>query len=458
MENRLISNLFSIRLGVFFLTLFFLEAKCQVEVPPIDNKNNLAVQWAQTTLNFIQEQQFKSPTFVSRSLGYIGLTMYESVVHSSNKYQSIANQLNGLQDLPLPQKEKRYDWEVVLNASQLKIIELIWQPRLSMSWYTFEKIDKFSKEVLKKRVLAVKDTATINRSIHYGESLAMAIFNWSIIDGGHAMNFNLFDPNFKYPNDSKNGYWTHPVGGQSIIPYPLHPCWGENRRFVQKNYLPIAKIIPFSIDSTSVYYKQFKEVYQIQKQLTQEQKEIALWWGDDPSKTTTPPGHSYYIAITLAKTKKINLVTSAMLFARVGMACADAFVHCWKIKYTYFSERPKNYIRNNIDPDFVQFWPEPPFPSFPSGHSIQISAAAEVIIDILGNNISFIDDIHEGKPKDVAKGVEYKKRYYTAVSQIADECGISRLYGGIHTRQDNEIGLSEGKKIGHNINQLKWSK
>ena len=149
------------------------------------------------------------------------------------------------------------------------------------------------------------------------------------------MNFNMFAPGYKYPNDKKNGYWTPPFMGQGLIPYPLHPCWGENRRFLPNNYLPVAAMIPFSKDPASAYYKQFEEVYAIQKKLTQEQKEIALWWGDDPSKTTTPPGHSYQIAVILARKKNTDLVTSAMLFARVGMACADAFVHCWKIKFKF---------------------------------------------------------------------------------------------------------------------------
>lgn len=421
-------------------------------------KDNTAVRWAQTTLDFIQEQQFKSPTFVSRSLGYIGLTMYESVVHSHKKYQSIAPQLNGLGELPSPQEGKAYDWETVLNASQLRIIELIWQPQVSRSWYTYERVENFAKEILKKRTLAVNDSATINRSVRYGESLARAIFKWSIVDGGHAMNFNMFDPGYKYPNDKHNGYWTPPIVGQGLIPYPLHPCWGENRRFVQRNYLPVVEMIPFSKETTSAYFKQFKEVYVIQKNLTQEQKEMAFWWGDDPAKTTTPPGHSYQIATILARKKQTDLVTSAMLFARVGMACADAFVHCWKIKFSYHSERPTNYIRHNIDSTFAQFWPEPPFPGFPSGHSIQIAATAEVLIDVLGDKITFTDDTHVGKPKDRERDVEYKKRTYTRISQIATECGISRLYGGIHTMQDNEVGLSEGKKIGRNISELKWLK
>jgi hypothetical protein len=50
--------------------------------------------------------------------------------------------------------------------------------------------------------------------------------------------------------------------------------------------------------------------------------------------------------------------------------------------------------------------------------------------------------------------VEYKPRKYNSFFEAAEESALSRLYGGIHTRHDNEIGLIEGKKIGKNINDL----
>ena len=59
-----------------------------------------ALKWAKTTLDFTQMQPYKTPTFISRSLAYIGITMYESVVNSSSKYKSIASELNGLGILP----------------------------------------------------------------------------------------------------------------------------------------------------------------------------------------------------------------------------------------------------------------------------------------------------------------------------------------------------------------------
>jgi membrane-associated phospholipid phosphatase len=106
----------------------------------------------------------------------------------------------------------------------------------------------------------------------------------------------------------------------------------------------------------------------------------------------------------------------------------------------------------------VQYWPEPPFPAFPSGHSTQASAAAEVLVNIFGDKLTFIDTSHQGRKRDELRKVDYKNRHFMKISDTAIECGISRLYGGIHTDQDNQVGLSEGVRIGRNINSLIWEK
>ena len=59
-------------------------------------------------------------------------------------------------------------------------------------------------------------------------------------------------------------------------------------------------------DPYSQYYAQFLEVYAKNKVLTQEEKEMALFWGDDPSRTFTPPGHSYSIARIGRKNRQTN--------------------------------------------------------------------------------------------------------------------------------------------------------
>lgn len=425
----------------------------------ISEKDNIiALKWSKLTLDFINKQSHKSPTFISRTLGYIGLTMYETVVNSSTQYQSIAQQLNGSIDLPKPVAGQKYDWEIALNAGQSKIIRLLWQPlKTEYGRFTIRKLDSLENVILIEKTEIVQDTSIVNRSINYGKAIADAVYEWSKTDGGHEMNFKSFDPTYKYPTGIN--YWIPPVGGQSPVLMPLHPYWGKNRPFAKANAeLPIVPMLSISEDTTSAYFRQFMEVYSIQKNLTQEQKEIANWWGDDPAFTTAPPGHSYHLASIILKNQKTDLVVSAMTFAKVGMACADAFINCWKNKYSYHSERPKAYIQRNIDKKFVQYWPEPPFPAFPSGHSTQMAATAEVLISVFGDNISFVDDTHQGRPKDTLRNVEYKARSFNRISQIAEECGISRLYGGIHTMQDNLVGLAEGKKIGQNINQIHWKR
>ncbi len=448
---------FSYYLGLLLFCSFPANSKNILEEKK-EISQEVALKWAKITLRFINRQAHKSPTFISRTLAYTGITMYESVVHSSTKYQSIAQELNGLGKLPMPASGKMYDWEIVLNAGQAKIVRLLWQPlKTEYGRYTIVMLDSLENAILNERKNIVKDTAIISRSINYGKDIAESVYQWSITDGGHEMNFKSFDPAYKYPKGTN--YWVPPIGGQSPVLMPLHPYWGKNRSFVKADAeLPVVPILPVSDDTTSAYFRQFKEVYSIQKNLTQEQKEIANWWGDDPAFTTAPPGHSYHLASIILKNKNADLVVAAMTFAKVGISCADAFINCWRNKYTYHSERPKAYIQRNIDKKFTQYWPEPPFPAFPSGHSTQMAATAEVLISIFGDKVSFVDDTHQGRPKDVVRNVDYKSRSFERISQIAVECGISRLYGGIHTMQDNDVGLAEGKKIGKNINQIKWKK
>jgi hypothetical protein len=40
--------------------------------------------------------------------------------------------------------------------------------------------------------------------------------------------------------------------------------------------------------------------------------------------------------------------------------------------------------------------------------------------------------------------------------EAAEECAYSRFLSGIHTRQDNDAGLVQGKIIGQNVNALQW--
>ena len=192
--------------------------------------------------------------------------------------------------------------------------------------------------------------------------------------------------------------------------------------------------------------------------MTIEEKEAAIWWSDDPDVTFSPGGHLYYIANSLVRREKPSLIETTKTFAMVGMSVADAFIKCWKWKYHFFSERPNTFVPQFIDQKWESFWPDPPFPSFPSGHAIQAAAAATALLDTFENKTQFVDSAHVGRERDHVRNVEFKARSYESIWEIAQETADSRFYGGIHTPQDNQVGLEQGAVVAKNIIDLNWKK
>ena len=414
----------------------------------------LATKWAEMTLFITKNTPGNSPTYSSRCLGYIGLTMYESIVHSTPPYQSLSGQLDSLDYLPIPEKDKIYEWRLSLNAAQASILKSIYNQTSDENKL---KIDSLETVIYQSYTSKTDDKALINRSISYGKAVAAAIFEWSKTDGGHRGYLKNFDKKMVFP--AKLGSWKPPLYGQSFSHYPLHPHWGKNRTFLKQDHqIADPSVIPFDTVPNSTYYKEFLAVYEQEKTLTQAQKEAAVWWGDDPDETVTPPGHSYYLATLVIKKTQPNLIQCAETYAKVGMAVADAFINCWKWKYQFFTERPNTYITEHIDPQWESFWPDPPFPAFPSGHAIQAAATATVLTELYGEKCDFIDDTHKGRKRDGLRNTDFKPRHYTSFWAVAEETANSRFYGGIHTPQDNKAGLEKGKEIGTNINQLIWKK
>lgn len=421
-------------------------------------KADVASQWADLTLYTIRYSRFNTPTYTSRSLGYIGLAMYESIVNGDSSHNSMSGQLNGL-TLPKPDGSKKYQWVLSMNAAVDTLLKLLYPAPDNSHRLIHEKLDTLYAQVHAKYA-ADLDPAIEARSVQFGHDIALALYQWSVSDGGDRGFSRNFDPTFAFP--SGPSYWVPPVRGQTISQYPLHPHWGHNRTFlVSDSNIAIPAMEPYSTDTASKYYKMYREIYDHDPKLTLAERETAAWWGDDPTETAAPPGHSFHLTGIAIKQSDASLMKAAEAYARTGMAVADAFIHCWKVKYTYFNERPSGYAHRNYDLYFVQFWPEPPFPAFPSGHSIQSAAAATVQTALFGDNFAFTDRLHEGHRRyDDARFLDltYPARHFNSFMEAALECGYSRLLGGIHTSQDNDAGRADGIKIGEHVNALKWTK
>src|SRR3989442_1352674 len=79
------------------------------------------------------------------------------------------------------------------------------------------------------------------------------------------------------------------------------PDWGRLRTFVLTSMDECAppRPPPYSEAPGSEFYRQAKAVYDTGSTLTPEQREIALYWADNPGESGTPPGHWLLIASQL---------------------------------------------------------------------------------------------------------------------------------------------------------------
>ncbi|MFN2467166.1 MAG: vanadium-dependent haloperoxidase [Gaiellaceae bacterium] len=173
--------------------------------------------------------------------------------------------------------------------------------------------------------------------------------------------------------------------------------------------------------SSERYRAAMREVYDVSLTLTEEQKRIATRWAGGPG-TVTPPGLWNQIALTLLREARTPTQRSTRILKALNTAQADAFIACWDAKYTYWSERPVTAIRREIDPRWLPLLPTPPFPSYVSGHATTSGAASEVLAHFLPRRAS-------------------------RVRALAEQATASRLYGGIHFRFDNEVGLDLGREV-----------
>ena len=142
------------------------------------------------------------------------------------------------------------------------------------------------------------------------------------------------------------------------------------------------------------------------------------------------------------------------------MALSDAGVRCWDEKYRFNYLRPIDYIHKVMGetdwntimcPDGSGQFFTPNFPTYPSGHATFGAAAAEVLQDIYGSYFPFTDRCHEDRTEFIGT-----PRSYNSFIEMAEENAYSRVPIGVHFRMDSEAGVDLGRKIGREVNKLKW--
>jgi len=193
-----------------------------------------------------------------------------------------------------------------------------------------------------------------------------------------------------------------------------------------------------------------KEVYDISQNLTQAQRDVALWNRSNPGW----PAAGQFVAIFYEVLKQANptLDVAAEAIAKEGIGLNDMLITIFKEKYIYNVERPIKYIREVLGhSDWNTLFPSPGHPEFPSAHASISTTAMEMLASVFGDNFSFTDHTYEylGMPA----------RSYNSFHELAIESGLSRIYAGIHYRYSVEKGWLIGKKVADNIfAKLKFKK
>jgi membrane-associated phospholipid phosphatase len=411
----------------------------------------VATEWFQLALLITQQTPGFSPPVASRALAYLGLTLYESTAPGMPQNISLAGQLNELSSLPWAQPDEPLHWPTVANAAMATMSRMMFSNATPENKARIDLLErslplKYGQDFDPETV-----TADItNRSDTFGKLMAMAIMTWARTDGGHQAWGPLRRNQQNYVPPSGAGKWsaTPPAFGKALLPW-----WGQVRPFALKtsNDCPAPPPPPYSEEPGSTFYKEANEVYQLSNQATQEQRQFALYWSDDPGKTPTPAGHWSFIANDLLKTRKASLATAAEVHARLNIAMADAFIAGWQTKYSVNLLRPVTYVQLVIDSNWVPgLMHTPPFPEYPSGHSVQSSAAAAVLGQAFGTNTAFTDNTHNDRG--------WGPRTFKSFGAAADEAALSRLYAGIHFRFGVTGGQVQGRCVADKALALKFKR
>ncbi len=423
--------------------------KDSVQVDPIDTSKPLseydaayATSFADIELELIKKTSGYVPPVSSRAIGFTWLAYYEATVYGMKNYQSLQSYLNIQPALPLPDRRLTYDWAIAGNAALPRMMKKIFFNASTALNFSIDSIEQVNLAALS----AGLDSDLVNRSVQFGRAIADSIFEWSKTDGGHLAQLDLF-PSYTPPIG--NEYWV-PTPAPVTSPYfnnkpALLYYWGNVRPFIPENIETDALLPPppaFSSDTNSDFYKEIKKQYDSSFTLSAEQIQIARFWADE-NGTYSPPGHSLSITSTIIKTTHCKLDKASIALLKVGICVHDAFINCFKIKYTYNLLRPVTYIRNYIDPTWITLIGTPPFPEYASCHSTQSAASAEVLSKIFGEAVTFTDN-----SKDY---IGYPARSFTHIHDFAKEAAMSRYYGGVHYMFSCNLGYENGIVIGQNV-------
>lgn len=414
---------------------------CSKESKPIEiNEEHLHASVDKVTEIMIHD--IFSPVVASRIFVYPNITAYEVIARNTGKYPSLHGQIEHLPEFP-EAVDANVNPELSALIAHMDLSKSLifsedrmqtFQDSLYNSWKQINEEEFLASKQYADTVLSVAK-AWMNKD-YYKETRTMPKFT-----------VNSEDPSRWQP--------TPPAYMDGIEPH-----WMKIRTMVIDSASQFKPAPPpaFSMEEGSDFHKELMEVYEVGKQITDDQSEevaIAQFWDCNPyvsvtrghlmfaTKKITPGAH--WIGICKIATRKSGLDFAGTLHAytKTSIAIFDGFISCWDEKYRSNLIRPETLINQHIDENWKPILQTPPFPEYTSGHSVVSGAASTALTSIFGDNFAFDDDT------EVPYGLPV--RSFNSFKEAADEAAISRMYGGIHYRAAIEVGVKQGRALGNYI-------
>ncbi|MEO0440510.1 MAG: vanadium-dependent haloperoxidase [Pseudomonadota bacterium] len=180
---------------------------------------------------------------------------------------------------------------------------------------------------------------------------------------------------------------------------------------------------------------------------TPDQTQSALFWSGVPGGVTIS-GHLLLVAMQVLHDRDFDFLDLARAFALIGMIQCDVAIQTWDAKYHFDIMRPETAIRCRgratgntdlrvvADKDWCSAIPAPEYPSYPSGHSAVAAAVVEVLRHLLqSDRISMMQTAPDA---DLLPGGVLPQQRWGSLRQMGEDCGKSRIFGGVNWLLDHE--------------------
>lgn len=382
-----------------------------------------------------------SPPVASRIYAYPSVAAYELMAKGDTRYRSLVGQLTDFDGLPDPTDE-----DVLMQLAALQAFNFVGDTLIFSKDKMMAYMESFEAKI--KDDYGVPDKVW-DASQSYAREVANSIIGWMSKDNyAQTRTFTQFTVN------DQSGRWVPtPPDYMSAI----EPHWNKIRPFVIDSATQFIPVRPpeFTMDPSSQFFEDVMEVYEVTKDLENEEAEIAQFWDCNPfvmhhkghvmyaTKKITPGGHWVGITGITTLAAESNFGETAEAYLWCTLSLADAFISCWDEKYRSALIRPETVINKFMDEDWMPLLQTPPFPEYTSGHSVISRAAATSLTHLFGESFGYVDSV------EVKWGLP--PRAYESFYAASEEAAISRLYGGIHYRPAIDNGVAQGQKVGNYI-------